>query len=133
MAPASIPRETIRGLEETEFGADLTVRVSSREVERTDVRGSGWEPYPWGTWGFHPRWGYYRRPWGYWGRYGYGGDVWTRRYIEGSVLIDVIDRDAGQLVYRVEVSDETGSNLDKFVTRTVDKAFKKFPVKETSD
>ena len=39
----AVTREFLaRGLEETEFGADLTVRVSSREVERTDVRGSGW-------------------------------------------------------------------------------------------
>jgi hypothetical protein len=129
----AVTREFLaRGLEGTDFGADLTVRVSSRETERTVVQGSGWDPYPWGYgWGFHPRWGYWR-PRGYWGPYGgYAGDVWTRRYIEGSVLIDVIDGDTGQLVYRAEVADEVGSNLDKYVTKTVDKAFKKFPVKES--
>jgi Domain of unknown function (DUF4136) len=121
-----------RGLEETEAGADLTVRVSSRETERTVVQGSAWDPYPWGYgWGYHPRWGYGRR-WGYWGPYGYGGDVWTRRYIEGSVLIDVVERDTGELVFRAQRADEIGDNLDKYVTKTVDKAFKKFPVKEAS-
>jgi hypothetical protein len=130
----AVTREFLaRGLEETDVGADLTVRVSSRETDRTVVQGSAWDPYPWGYHyrGFHPRWGY-SRPWGYWGPYGYGGDVWTRRYIEGSVLIDVIERDTGQLVYRAQRADEIGGNLDKYVTKTVDKAFKQFPVKEAS-
>jgi hypothetical protein len=129
----AVTREFLaRGLEGTVFGEDLTVRVSSRETKRTVVQSSAWDPYPWGYgWGFHPRWGYWRHR-GYWGPYGYGGDVWTRRYIEGTVLIDVIEKDTGQLVYRAEVADEIGSNLDEYVTKAVDKAFKKFPVKEVS-
>jgi hypothetical protein len=117
----------LRGLEPTDARGDLIVRVSSRETERTVVMNTGWnDPWPY-RWGRYRRFGYWR-PWGYWGPY--GGDVWTRRYIEGSVLLDVIDRDTGQLVYRAQANDEIGSNLDKYVTKTVDKAFKKFPVKE---
>jgi Domain of unknown function (DUF4136) len=115
-----------RGLEATDGAADLTVHVSSREAERTMIVDSGWNGYPWG-WG--RRWRYWRGP-GYWGPY--AGDLWTRRYLEGSVTIDVIERDGGQLVYRAQVIDEIGNNRDKQVIKTVDKAFKKFPVKETS-
>jgi hypothetical protein len=118
----AVTRESLaRGLERTDIGADLTVRVSSRETERTVVQSSGWDPYPFGyRWIWHRRWGY-RRSWGPWGVY--EGDVWTRRYVEGSVLIDVIERDTGQLVYRAEVANEIGSDLDKHITKTVDKAF----------
>jgi Domain of unknown function (DUF4136) len=124
----AVTREFLaRGLEPADVGADLTVRVSSRETERTVVERSGWDPYPY-RWYWHPRWGYRRfgRPWGSY------GDVWTRRFVEGSVQIDMIDRDTGQLVYRAQSVNEIGSNLDKHVTKTVDKAFKKFPVKEIS-
>ena len=113
-----------RGLEATDVGADLTVRVSSRETERTVVVDSGWNTYPWG-WG--RRRGYWNRH-GYWGPYAH--DVWTRRYLEGSVTIDVIEHDTSELVYRAQVIDEIGSNLDKHVIKTVHKAFKKFPLKE---
>jgi hypothetical protein len=115
-----------RGLEATEAGADLTVHVSSREAERTVIVDSGWNGYPW-AWG--RRWRYWRGP-GYWGPY--AGDFWTRRYLEGSVTIDVIERDTGELVYRAQVIDEIGNNRDKQVIKTADKALKKFPVKEVS-
>jgi hypothetical protein len=119
-----------RGLEPTDGRADLTVRVSSRETQRTIVERSAFDPYWAGyRWVWHPRWGY-RRVWSPWAPY--GGTVWTRRYVEGSLQIDVIERATGQLVYRAQVADEIGSNLDKHATRTVDKAFKKYPVKELS-
>jgi hypothetical protein len=44
--------------------------------------------------------------------------------------MDVIARDTGRLVYRAQVNDEIGSSLEKYVTKSVDRAFKKFPVKE---
>jgi Domain of unknown function (DUF4136) len=58
--------------------------------------------------------------------------VLTRRYLEGLTTIDVIDRTTGALVYRAEVTQELGKNPDKDVTKAVDQAFKKFPVKENS-
>jgi hypothetical protein len=115
-----------RGLEATDSGADLTVRVSSRETERAVVLGSGWGGYPRG---WYRRWGYWGRP-GFWGPY--ASDVWTRRYLEGSVIIDVIERDTGNLVYRAQVTDEIGKDLDKQANKIADKALKKFPIEEIS-
>jgi hypothetical protein len=118
-----------RGLEPTDEGASLVVRVSERATERVSILSTG-AP-------FHSR-GYWRRRWAYWGgpyRYGlwrspYYGDVWTRRYVEGALTVDVIDRQTGDLLYRAQVTDEVGKDLDKQVAKSIDKAFKKFPVKE---
>jgi hypothetical protein len=120
-----------RGLEEAAGEADLVVHVSGRNSERTAIVSSGFGPY----------WGYGYRRFGYWGRYGYWNpygywatpfrdDVWTRRYLEGSLIVDVVERDTDRLVYRAHVIDEVGKNLDKQVANAIDKAFKKFPVKE---
>src|SRR6267143_2843847 len=121
----------VRGLEATEVGADLTVRVSSRETEQTVVQSSGWHTYPY-PWGWSGRWGYWGGPrsWGYWGPY--AGEIWTDRYLEGSVTIDVIDGETGELVYRARVTDEISNDLDTQVIKMIDKAFKKFPVKKIS-
>jgi hypothetical protein len=116
-----------RGVESTDGASDLVVRVSSRDAERNQIVTTGWGSYP-GAW--QRRWGYWRRPYGWWG--GIDGTVVTRRYLEGFTTIDVIDRTTGALVYRAEVTQELGNNPDKDVTRAVDQAFKKFPVKEHS-
>ena len=118
-----------RGLEAIHVGADLIVRVSSRETEQAVLQSPGWHTslYPWA---WSRRWGYWGRP-AYGGRWSpYAGEVWTDRYLEGSVTIDVIEGDTGDLVYRAQVTGEIGSNLDAHVIKTVDKAFKKFPVRE---
>jgi hypothetical protein len=120
-----------RGLEPADEQASLIVRVSGRDTERVSLIGSPWPAYS----------GYYwRRRWGYWRPYRYGywgapyhGDVWTHRYIEGALTVDVVERDTGALVYRAIVTDELGKDLDKQVTKSIDKAFKKFPVKEHDD
>jgi Domain of unknown function (DUF4136) len=125
----AVTRELLsRGLEPTDEGASLVVRISGRDTERTSLISTG---------PVYPRY-YVRRRWGYWGspyRYGfwgspYYGDVWTRRYVEGALTVDVIERQTGALVYRAEVTNEVGKDLDKQVAKSIDKAFKKFPVKE---
>jgi hypothetical protein len=116
-----------RGVESTDGASDLVVRVSSREAERNQIVTTGWGNYP-RAW--QRRLGYWRRPYGWWG--GYDGTVVTRRYLVGFTTIDVIDRTTGALVYRAEVTQELGNNLDKDVTKAVDQALKKFPVKEHS-
>ena len=123
-----------RGLESSSVGADLEVRVSGRNTERTEVRSSGFNHFP--TFYYRPvrlrngRVAYLRTyGYGYWNHPFYD-DVWTRRYLEGALTIDVVDRDTGRLVYRAQVNDEIGGNLDKYIAKSVDKAFKKFPVKE---
>jgi hypothetical protein len=116
-----------RGLEQSGYGADIVVRVPSRDTERTAIVGSGWGPHGGAGFGY---WG-----WGYWVPYRYWGgpyynDLWTRRYLEGSVTIDVIERDSGKLVYRAQVIDEVGKDLNKHIAKTIDRAFEKYPVKE---
>ena len=122
-----------RGIESTDGESHLIVRVSNHDTRRTELVSTGWSGYPaywhprWGS-----RWGYWRRPYGYWGGAHYG-DVWTREYLEGSLTLDVIERETGALVYRAQVTAEVGHDPDKQVTRAVDRAFKKFPIKELSD
>lgn len=124
-----------RGLEPAGVGADLVVRVSARDTERTDIVSSGWGGYPWygglGYFGYRGYFGYGGYG-GYFGPYGYGGggDVWTRRYLAGSLTVDVVERDSGELVYRAQVTDEVGKNLEKHMARAMERAFKKFPVRE---
>lgn len=133
---SAITRElTARGLEATSTGADLVVRVSGRDAERSEVVSSGFNSFP--SYSYRPvrlRDGriVYVRSYSYWNRPFYD-DVRTRRYLEGQLTVDVIERDTGRLLYRADVSNEIGGNLDKYVTKSVDRAFKKFPVKELDD
>jgi hypothetical protein len=46
------------------------------------------------------------------------------------LTVDVIERQTGALIYRAHVTNEVGKDLDKQVAKSIDKAFKKFPVKE---
>jgi hypothetical protein len=128
---AAIGRELqTRGLERTDTQADLVIRVSGRDTERTAIVSSGFGPYFAG----YPYRGYWgRRSWryGYWGSpfyYGYP-DVWTRRYLEGSLTVDVIERGTGSLVYRAQVIDEVAKDREKQMSKAMEKAFKKFPVR----
>jgi hypothetical protein len=112
-----------RGLTAAERGGDLIVRISSREVEREELVSSG-ALYPYGWYG----------PWGYgygsyWG--GYGGNVWTYRYIEGTTSFHVVEAATGDLVYRADVTDEVDDDeedLYEDAMKVARKAFKKFPV-----
>jgi hypothetical protein len=45
-------------------------------------------------------------------------------------LVDVIERDTGERVYRARVTDEVGDDLETRVAKSMARAFKKFPVKE---
>jgi hypothetical protein len=121
-----------RGLESSSVAADLLVRVSGRDSDRTEVVRSGFPYYP--TYWYRPvrlRNGriVYLRTYDYWSRPFYD-DGWTRRYVEGALTVDVVERDTGRLVFRAEVNDEIGGNPEKYVTKAVDRAFKKFPLKE---
>jgi hypothetical protein len=117
-----------RGLEPNATSANLVVRVSAREAERTQIISTGWNNY--GYWG--ARRGYWGRRYGYWSSPRFN-DVWTRRYVEGSLLVDVVERQTGALVYRARVTDEVDKDLDKQVAKAIDRAFKKFPVRELTD
>jgi hypothetical protein len=120
-----------RGLEPSDTGANLVIRISGRDTQRTAVYRSVRPVY---SSYYHRRWRYwpYRYRSGFWGSPFYE-DVWTRRYLEGALTVDVIERQTGALVYRAVVTDEVGKDLDKQVAKSIDKAFKKFPVREMKD
>jgi hypothetical protein len=117
----------LRGLEESE-NADLIVRVSRRESERTVVTGSRY-PY----WGGY--WGGYWGPYGHWGP-GYYDDVSTFQYIEEKVTFDIRERGTDELVYRAQVTDEAEGDIEdlaKQARKIARKAFKKYPVRMLVD
>ena len=104
-----------RGLESTVVGVDLEVRVSGRNSERTEVRSSGFNHFP--TFYYRPvRLRNGRMPISHLGRL-LEPSVLRRcldaPILEGALTIDVVDRDTGRLVYRAQVNDEIGGNLDK--------------------
>jgi len=43
------------------------------------------------------------------------------------LTVEIVERHTGRLVYRVEANSPIGSNLAKYVTKAVDRAFTKFP------
>jgi hypothetical protein len=114
------------------MGADLVVRVSARDTERVEIVSSGFSGYPfYGGFGYRG-YGYWRGLYPYWGG-SFFNDVWTRQYLEKSLTVDVVERDSGALVYRAQVTREVGNNLDKHVAKAIDRAFKKFPVRELTN
>ncbi|HEX7779045.1 MAG TPA: DUF4136 domain-containing protein [Vicinamibacterales bacterium] len=118
-----------RGLESTSAGADLLVRVSSRDTERTQFISSGFPQYWYRPFRLRSGRIVYLRTYDSWSRPFYD-DVWTRRYLEGALTVDVVERETGRLVFRAQVNREVGSDLEKYVAKSVDRAFKEFPVKE---
>ena len=118
-----------RGLESTSAGADLLVRVSSRDAERTQLVSSGFPQYWYRPFRLRSGRIVYLRTYDSWSRPFYD-DVWTRRYLEGALTVDVVERETGRLVFRAQVNREVGSDLEKYVAKSVDRAFKEFPVKE---
>ena len=118
-----------RGLESTSAGADLLVRVSSRDTERTQFISSGFPQYWYRPFRLRSGRIVYLRTYDSWSRPFYD-DVWTRRYLEGALTVDVVERETGRLVFRAQVNREVGSDLEKYVAKSVDRAFKQFPVKE---
>jgi hypothetical protein len=120
-----------RGLESTSGRADLVIRVSSRESERTEIVSSGWSRFgPYRGWGYFGPYGYYNR---LYNRRPYFDDVWTYRYFEGSLRVDIVERNTGALIYRAQVTDRVGKDVDKYLVKGIDRAFKKYPVKELAD
>jgi hypothetical protein len=116
-----------RGLRPAESGtADLNIKVSARETERTEIVSSGWPVYPYGWYGAYGYGGYWGGPGYYW-----GGNVWTYRYIEAVVTYDVIEQSTGDLVYRAQrIDDVDHDDLDEDAQKNARKAFKKFPIEE---
>jgi hypothetical protein len=122
----------MRGLSETDVDPDLTVRVSSRETEYTELVGSGFAYGPYGAYGpYYGPWGYG----GYWGGYGYwGGNAYPYTYYKGDLKVDVFERSSGDLVYRgISTRDVDEDDLAEDAMKFARKAFKKFPIAMPDD
>jgi len=79
---------------------DFIVAFYARTKEKTQVESNG------PGFGFGPDfgWGYgipYRARW----RWGFGPDIWTYTYTQGCVMVDIINRHKGELVWRGVVKD----------------------------
>jgi hypothetical protein len=78
------------------------------------------------AWRFYP-WGYAPFPYGYWNGY-------NRTYTEGTLIIDAIDAETNQLIWRGSISGaiDNPENLHKKVMKAVEIIFRKFPIKPGS-
>jgi hypothetical protein len=125
----------IRGLVMATTGRpDLVARVTSREVERQEISSTGYAPWGWGWgygYGYHFSTMTYAYPWVGWGPAGW--DLRTYRYIEGTVMVDVLDGASGDLIYRAAESDVFDGDLADEVNEAMHDAFKDFPIRELED
>ena len=71
---------------------DLVINVSGRLQDKTRVTTTS-DPYMGGYYGY--RRGYY----GAWGGYGYGSSTHVSQYTEGTVNVDIVDRERKRMVW----------------------------------
>lgn len=115
---------TARGLRESET-PDLLVgfNISTKEKISSTT-------YPAGPLGYYG----YRSRYGYTYGLGYGSDTRVNQYTEGTLNIDVVDREQKQLVWEGvavgRLKDKPSENLKKEVFDVVSAIFNKFPVAE---
>ncbi len=111
-----------RGIEFSQTNPDLLVNFKLKLEDKQQLRSTG---YPGGYYGYRGR--YY----GAWGGYAY--DTYTYEYTEGTLNIDVVDRQRKTMVWegvaigRVKQSDY--DNQQQVIDRVVASMFKEFPVK----
>jgi hypothetical protein len=112
----------VRGMKEDNRSPDvyLVPHVSARDVQNIDyLPGPGWS-----TWGGYG-WGGYG--WGY----GWPYDTVVYNYVEGTIILDMVDARTDQLVWR-SISTKSGDDLidvqkEKKVDKMMHDAFKHFP------
>jgi hypothetical protein len=116
-----------KGLKRVDSGGDLDVAYQTSVTKKTQLTtmssGMG------GGWGPGPRWG---RGWG--GGMGSGISTTTSSTIPvGTLVIDMLDPSAKQLVFRGIATDTLSSKPEantKKMAKAVDKIFEKYPPKE---
>ena len=89
--------------------ADFLVTFYTAIQQRVVVNNAGWYGYRWNYWG--------------------GGTRWVRTYEEGTLIIDVIDREQRELVWRGvgEGAFTTSNPSDEKVSQRVEKILRSFP------
>ena len=104
------------GLEKVEKGADLEVVIHVSTDTQLQITGDSW------GYGGYPRW----RGWGGWGT----TTVNVQNIAVGTLLLDIVDTDSNQLVWRGVATDsmpKKSEKLEKKIYKTVDKLFRHFP------
>ena len=104
------------GLERVEKGGDLTVVIHVSTETEMLITADNW------GYGGHPRWG----GWGGWGT----TTVNVQNIEVGSLLLDIVDADSKQLVWRGVATDsipKKSEKLEKKIYKAVDKLFRHFP------
>lgn len=106
-----------KGFQLVEAGADLLVSFVAgartvTEVEMTGPYRAGYGPY----WGFSSWWGPVYQEW------------WTRTYIKGTLIIDIMDSRTQRLSWRAYAEADVRSvDASDLIRKAVRKAFAKFP------
>jgi hypothetical protein len=107
----------------------IAYHVAQQEKIDIDTFHSWYGYYPcWSCYGgyYHPRFGYYD-PW-----WGPGPDVWVREYTEGTLVIDLVDAESRQLVWRGQSARRlprlrTPEERTAFIRETVNAILADFP------
>jgi hypothetical protein len=115
-----------RGYQESPHQADMIIMYHTY-TERKQSSSNNYYPMMYGGWG----WRYYpfgmapyAYPYSYWNGY-------NRTYTEGTLIIDVIDANSNQVIWRGSISDvvDEPKNLHKKAMKAVSIIFSRFPLK----
>ena len=107
---------TAKGLQPVPSGGDLLATFVAGARTVTEIEATG----PWD--GLGPFWG--RRGW--WGPVYY--DWWTRQYVKGTLVIDLIDAATKKLVWRAYAeADIKSPDAADLIAKAVRKAFARYP------
>ena len=106
-----------KGLTETDNNPDLNIAVYTKVKDKISVTSYGYGYAPYYTWGY---WGPGR------------GAVDVRQYEEGTLIIDLVDAQAKEMVWRGMASKALPSapspeKIDKIIDNVVAKIFEKYP------
>lgn len=114
---AIIKNLATKGLTETDSNPDLNIAVYTKVKDKVSVTSYGY--------GYAPAYSF-----GYWGGGMGGTDV--RQYEEGTLIIDMVDAQAKEMVWRGMASkalpsSPTPEKIDKIIDDIVTKIFEKYP------
>lgn len=102
---------------------DLVINFQGRLEERVDIQ-SRPAPTMGPTWGYR---GWAGSPWGGWG----GTEVTTRRYNVGTLVVDLVDLQARQMVFQgtlqTTVTRDMLQNRERTINEMVAQIFARFP------
>ena len=115
---AIIQNLATKGLTETDSNPDLNIAVYTQVKDKVSVTSYGY--------GYAPYYSF-----GYWG-HGMGGGTDVSQYEEGTLIIDLVDAQAKEMVWRGMASKAlpsapTPEKIDKIIDNVVAKIFEKYP------